>query len=341
MNRHIVRTAILCAVSGAMLLPGCRGGGAASATPPLGSPASAAGEGALPSSILVASFSGHEVLGYAPTAKGNVAPSLVIGGTKTGLGTPDNIALDSSDNIYTSVNGKMVAVFAAGAHGDARPIRRISGKNTGLSFPIGVAVDSQGYLYVADCGQGNVKVFAPGAHGNVAPIRAFGVSGGCTISEAVDSNDDLYVTTSDQAGHDAISEFSPEAQGNNLIKLIQESEIKGGVGIRSVAIDSHGNIYAGNLLAKDIRVFAPSASGPAKPIRTISGSQTHLGAATGLSLDASDKLYVTICQHCSEGSGTDSVLVFAAGAKGNVKPQAVIVGSKTKLASPTDLVFRR
>jgi hypothetical protein len=343
MNRHIVPS-LVCAAAlcGATLLSGCRGAGVTPASaPPLGSLAPASGEGALRSSILVASFSGHEVLGYAPTAKGNVAPSLVIGGTKTGLGTPDNIALDASDNMYTSVDGKIVAVFAAGAHGDARPIRRISGKNTGLSFPTGVAVDSQGYLYVADCGQGNVKVFAPKAHGNVAPIRVIGVSGGCTISEAVDSNDDLYVTTSDQAGHDAISEFSPQSQGNNRVKQIEESEIKGGVGIRSIAIDSHGNIYAGNLLAKDIRVFAPSASGTSKPIRTISGSQTHLGAPTGLSLDASDKLYVTICHYCSEGSGTDSVLVFAAGVKGNVKPQAVIVGSKTKLEAPTDLVFRR
>ncbi len=341
MNRHIVRTAIALAVSGAMLLAGCRSGGFASPTPPLGSPASMSREGALPSAILVANFSGHEILGYAPAAKGNVAPSRVIGGAKTGLGTPDNIALDSSDNIYTSVDGKIVAVFAAGAHGDARPIRRISGKNTGLSFPIGVAVDSKGYLYVADCGYGDVKVFAPGAHGNATPVRVIGLSGGCTISEAVDSSDDLYVTTSDQAGHDAIWEFSPESAGNNLIKQIEESEIKGGVGIRSIAIDSHGNIYAGNLLAKDIRVFAPSASGPSKPIRTIAGSQTHLGAPTGLSLDASDKLYVTICHYCSEGSGTDSVLVFAAGVKGNVKPEAVIVGSKTKLKAPTDLVFRR
>jgi sugar lactone lactonase YvrE len=101
-----------------------------------------------------------------------------IKGKKTGLGTPDNIALDSSDNIYTSINGKTIGVFAANAHGDARRIRQIGGSNTQLSFPIGVAVDSNGYLYVADCGDGNVKVFAPGAHGNVAPVHVIGLTSG-------------------------------------------------------------------------------------------------------------------------------------------------------------------
>jgi hypothetical protein len=122
--------------------------------------------------------------------------------------------------------------------------------------------------------------------------------------------------------------------------VIYEPEGKRGDSIRPVAIDSHGNIYAGNLLAKNIQVFAPSASGNSKPIRTIAGSKTHLGAPTGLSLDSSDNLYVTICQHCSHGSGTDSVLTFAAGANGNVKPEAVVTGTKTKLDAPTDLVVR-
>ncbi len=290
----------------------------------------------LPPSILVAAFSGHAVLSYPLSSNGNQAPSSVIKGKKTGLGTPDNIALDSSDNIYTSINGATIGVFAAAAHGNASPIRQIAGSNTQLSFPIGVAVDSNGYLYVADCGDGNVKVFAPGAGGDVAPVRVIGLSSGCTIAEAVDANDDLYVTS----GDNQISEFSPESQGNNLIKVIYEPQPKSGDSIRPVAIDSRGNIYAGNLLAKNIQVFAPSASGNSKPIRTIAGSKTYLGAPTGLALDSSDNLYVTICQHCSHGSGTDSVLIFAAGAHGNVKPQAVVTGTNTQLDAPTDLVVR-
>ncbi len=326
-------------LSSIVLLSGCGGGKVA---PPVISPglaglAQESRGNALPSSILVANFSGHRITGYPLTAHGSPAPSLVISGKHTGLGNPDNIALDSSDNIYTSIDGKTIGVFAASAHGNARRIRKISGSNTGLLFPIGVAVDSKGYLYVADCGYGNVKVFAPKANGNVAPVRVIGLTSGCTISEAVDSNDDLYVTS----GDNLISEFSPESQGNNLIREIQEPEHKHGDSIRSIAVDSHLNVYAGNLLAKDIQVFAPTASGPAKPIRTISGSQTHLGAPSGLALDSKDNLYVTVCHYCSHGSGIDSVLVFAAGAKGNVKPRSVITGKKTALDVPTDLVVRQ
>jgi DNA-binding beta-propeller fold protein YncE len=287
--------------------------------------------------ILVADFSGDSILGYPPKDNGNATPSIDIAGSKTGFGHVDNIAIDSSSRIYANVNDKYVAVFASNANGNVSPISKISGSNTQLSFPIGVAVDSKGYLYVADCGYGNVKVFKPGAHGNVAPIRVIGLTTGCTIEEAVDSKDDLYVTS----GDNVISEFSPYSEGNNLIKQIDEKEISGGVGIRSIAIDSQNNIYVGNLLEKDVLVYAPSASGPAIPIRKIAGSLTHLGAPSGLSIDGSDALYVTVCHYCHQGSGTDSVLVFAPKAKGNVKPRTVIQGKKTELFVPTDVVVRR
>lgn len=292
---------------------------------------------ALGALILVADFSGNAVLGYPLTAKGNQAPTVDINGNKTGLGHADNIALDSADHIFVSINDKTIGVYAANANGNAARIRTIAGSKTQLSFPIGITVDSKGYLYVADCGYGNVKVFAPGAHGNVAPSRVIGLTTGCTIGEAVDSADNLYVTS----GDNIVSKFSSYAQGNSLIKQIQESEQSGGIGIRSIALDSHSNIYVGNLLAKDVRVFAPSASGPAKPIRTIKGSRTRLGAPTGLSLDDLDKLYVTVCQYCHQGSGKDSVLIFAPKANGNATPHAVILGTKTELNAPTDLVVRK
>jgi 6-phosphogluconolactonase (cycloisomerase 2 family) len=332
MIRHV-------AVFGAILtLVGCSAGSQRSsmALPGLRQEAVAPRSPALAPMILVADFSGDAVLGFPIAAKGNPKPSVDIAGSKTGLGHADNIALDASKRIFVSIDDKTIGVYAATANGNVPRVRRIAGSKTGLSFPIGVTVDSKGYVYVADCGYGDVKVFKPGANGNVAPVRVIGLTTGCTIEEAVDSNDDLYVTS----GDNIITEFSSFGQGNNLIKQITEAEKSPGVGIRSVAIDSHGNIYAGNLLAKDIRVFAASASGPANPIRTIGGSRAHLGAPTGLALDTKDKLYVTVCRYCHQGSGSDSVLVFAAGAKGNVTPLAVIAGKNTKLNAPTDLTIR-
>lgn len=333
---RVLMSAALVAIG--LAAAGCRGDLSASPVPAtVAAPASVARPNGLNPLILVADFSGNAVLGFPLTAKGNAVPSVDINGSKTGLGHADNIALDSANHIYVTINDKTIGVYAASANGDARRIRSIAGSKTQLSFPIGVAVDSKGYLYVADCGYGNVKVFAPGAHGDAAPVRVIGLTTGCTIEEAVDANDNLYVTS----GDNIISEFSSYASGSNLIKEIQEAEQSGGIGIRSIAIDSQGNIYAGNLLARDIRVFAPDASGPANPIRTIKGSHTHMGAPTGLSLDASDKLYVTICQYCHQGSGKDSVLVFAARAKGNATPLAVIAGKNTELLAPTDLVIRK
>jgi sugar lactone lactonase YvrE len=103
----------------------------------------------------------------------------------------------------------------------ARTNGRIAGQNTQLSFPIGVAVDSNGYLYVADCGNGNVKVYAPGADRNTFPIRVIPLSSGCTIGLAIDANDRLYVTSSDQT-HNLISEYSSEPSGNTLLRTIDE-----------------------------------------------------------------------------------------------------------------------
>ena len=323
-------------VLSAIALTGCRAALTPSLAPQAASPQREARSKSLPSMILVGNYSGNSILGFPLSAKGNVAPSIDIEGTETGLGHADNVALDPSDRIYVSIDGKTIGAFPANGNGNVRRIRKIEGSNTGLLFPIGVALDSQGYLYVADCGYGDVKVYAPGANGNVSPVRTFSPLNNCTIELAVDANDNVYVTS----GESRISEFSSASQGNNPIKIIEEQSGKNGVGIRSIAIDGDGNIYAGNLRAHDIRVFAPSASGSAKPIRTIKGGKTHLGAATGLGLDSKNRLYVTVCQHCSEGSGKDSVLVFDAGAKGNVAPLAVIAGSKTKLDAPTDLVIR-
>src|SRR5580658_9559742 len=145
-------------LSGVVVLSGCRGNSVnpSAPSPGLTKPLHVGvRQRTVPPSILVADFSGHAILSYPLSSNGNQAPSSFIKGKKTGLGTPDNIALDSSDNIYTSINGKTIGVFAANAHGDARRIRQIGGSNTQLSFPIGVAVDSNGYLYVADCGDGN------------------------------------------------------------------------------------------------------------------------------------------------------------------------------------------
>jgi 6-phosphogluconolactonase (cycloisomerase 2 family) len=320
-------------------LAGCGNGGGGTSVPQVHSAARAGQEHhpSLQPAIVVASFSGAEILEYALDASGDQAPLSVIGGKKTKINHVDNVALDKSDHIYATINGSEVAIYGAGAHGDARPIGHIGGSNTTIVFPIGVAVDSSGFVYVADCGTGKIDVFEPNAQGNIAPLRQLSL-GTCVIELALDKNDHLYATSGDAT----ITEYAPAGQGNSVLRSINEDEQSGGISIRSIAVDSHGYIYAGNLLAKDIRVYDRSASGNAHAVRTISGSKTHLGAPTGLALDApDDNLYVTICEYCSNGSGKDSIVVFAPRANGNVKPKTVIMGTKTRLDAPTDLTIRQ
>jgi hypothetical protein len=287
--------------------------------------------------IVVGNFSGGDILEYALDANGDQAPMTDIGGKKTKIIHADNVALDTSDHIYATINGSELAIYAAGANGDVPPIGHIGGSNTTIIFPIGVAVDSNGFVYVADCGTGEIDVFEPGARGNIAPLRQLGL-GTCVIELALDKNDHLYAASGDAT----ITEYAPGQQGNSLLRTINEDEQSGGISIRSIAVDSHGYIYAGNLLSKDIRVYDRSASGNAHAVRTITGSKTHLGAPTGLALDKpNDNLYVTICEYCSHGSGKDSIVVFAPRANGNVKPQTVIAGTKTLLDAPTDLTIRQ
>jgi len=326
--------------AGILVLAGCRAGAAGSAIPPAqpeNRQAAHARPGALDPAIVVANFSGSDILEFALDAHGNQAPRTVISGKKTKIDHADNVALNKNDHIFATINGDEIAIYAANAHGDAAPIGKIAGSNTQITFPIGVAVDSNGFVYEGDCGTGKVNVFAPGTKGNVAPLRQISFAS-CVIELALDATDHLYVAS----GDNLISEYSPGNQGNSPLRTIDEKEATGGIFIRSIAVDSHGYIYAGNLGAHDIRVYARSASGYADPVRTIHGSQTRLGAPTGLALDKpSDNLYVTVCEHCSHGSGSDSILIFKPRADGNVKPTTVIAGAKTTLDAPTDLTLRQ
>lgn len=88
--------------------------------------------------------------------------------------------------------------------------------------------------------------------------------------------------------------------------------------------------YVANQNAQSITVYEPESSGNAAPVRTISGSNTGLGVSTS-SLPASmyrdplGQLYVT-----SFAGG--AVLIFEAGATGNVSPIRTISGPSTGLS---------
>jgi hypothetical protein len=114
---------------------------------------------------------------YAADSTGNVAPIRTIAGTRTELAGPQQLALDSSLNIYVAnsaySSGKgSLTVYAAGANGNVAPIETIEGSKTELDGADGITLDSSNNIHAANGGNNSVTVYAAGSNGNVAPINA-------------------------------------------------------------------------------------------------------------------------------------------------------------------------
>ncbi len=81
---------------------------------------------------------------YASGAKGDATPVQDITGSNTDFGLPDDLAVDSSGNIFVtdseSTLGPAVLEYASGANGDVAPSSSIVGSNTGFDEPEGVFV---------------------------------------------------------------------------------------------------------------------------------------------------------------------------------------------------------
>jgi hypothetical protein len=226
---------------------------------------------------------------YAAGEYGNVAPSQIIYGPPSGgvMILPDGTGFDSKDNIY--VAGYMtdsVSVYPFGTNGDPQPSRYISGSNTDLSGPSGISVTPKGRTYITNYLGRSVTVYAEGATGNVAPIQM--ISGSSTgiagpTGVGLDSKGNIYVSSeSETSGPDCcVTVYSKNATGNVApIRTISGSNT--GLDFPySIALDSKNNIYVvnyatGNSSSESITVYAAGANGNAKPIRTISGSNTGL-----------------------------------------------------------------
>ena len=298
----------------------------------------------LPSQVVhVPNFSGATITFYPLTANGNFTPSQSIDTTIAGMQHPDNIYEDPAGKIYASqaspsdernrspVVANEIAIFTPSGGGFTA--QTIIGESTGLSGPIGVAVDSSGRVYVANCGNGTITVYAAGATGNASPLSTRG-DFPCITDLEFDASQNLYVTL---PGDDTVEVYGPGPNGA-FLRLIHGTDTQLN-SPRPIAFDSAGNMYIGNNNDGKILVYAPGASGDAIPIRVITGGNTGLGNVTGLSFDASGRLYATVCPDCSGSGGgpAEQYVVFAPGANGNATPLQVVTGSNTGLNGPTDI----
>lgn len=297
---------------------------------------SAAAPGATAGSVYVVQQTGTgssaptstSILSFSGSSSGTVTPTTSIT-PPSGL-TINFVGTDGAGNIYasaattTSQVGEIL-VYSAGATGAATPARVLTGAATKIALPLQATADTSGQIYVADNLNG-ILVFAAGASGNVAPVRQINgalANLGILLGIAVDSSGNIYVADCCSSG--TVEVFSSSANGNVApIRTITGAATTIGAAI-GLAVDSSGNLYVGNNTGSSatngVAVFAPGANGNVAPIRTIAGSNSTLGTPDGLGVDAAGNIYVeNIPVFGPVYSNSPSIVVFAAGASGNVAP---------------------
>ena len=149
-----------------------------------------------------------------------------------------NIAIDSSGNIYATVNNAVIKYNSDGAL-----ISTWGSTGTGngqFSFPIGIALDKSGYIYVVDSENHRIQKFD--SDGNyVTKWGIFGVGNGAFKAPtgiAID-NDSVYVS---DMGNYRIQKF--DLSGNYISKFGErgtgQSQFNSSV---SVCVDASHNLY--------------------------------------------------------------------------------------------------
>jgi DNA-binding beta-propeller fold protein YncE len=290
--------------------------------------------------IYVAENLNNSVAVYATGASGNATPLQYIRGTRTKLNTVFDVAVDpNTGNIYVANEGNSsVTVYAAGATGNVKPVQTIIGASTGLDFPYGIALGpgSSPSIYVANHSANSITIYASSAKGDAAPTST--ISGSSTglngpAGLAVDASGNVYVpnVNTDTITVYAAGSINPGANNISPMATITSTSTckfnKGTIGPSinqpyQVALDSESNIYVANSNGPYcIAVFAPDASGSAKPIRTITGMATKLSSPDGVALDAGGNVYVA-------NTDTHHITVYPPAEIHNVKPIQTLGGRK-------------
>ena len=108
------------------------------------------------------------ILVFSGSANGSVAPIRTISGALTGLGSPMQIALDGSGNLYVlalnvTLLQSSILVFAPAATGNVAPARTLN------EAVLAIAVDHAGDLYTVS--YSGIAIYAPGASGRRTPVQ--------------------------------------------------------------------------------------------------------------------------------------------------------------------------
>ena len=238
---------------------------------------------------------------YPPGATGNTPPSAIY--SCVGLGEAKGLTYDDSSALYAMNfnpprNGSnSIFVFPAGSSsGCPAGTHIIVGEKTKLfGNPGGIAVwKHQIYAVTGAVDTSAILEFPDSANGNQRPARIItGKKTGFQIPEGitVDANGEILVADSYA---NTIDIFAADAHGNAAPVRIISGSRTGLFEPQGVAISKDGRIFVvngsnnTNVQGDSITVYAPKASGNAKPIQTIPGGngypQSEIGNPTAIAL---------------------------------------------------------
>lgn len=242
---------------------------------------------------------GFQILEFASGWNAASLPQRTISGSATTLSKPEAFAVDPlGDTFVADAALQAILMFSPGAQGDIAPARTIAGSQTGLGASIeSLTTSSLDDVYAASGLY--VLGFDPSQNGNVQPTRTIG--GRATgldqpVSLSFLSNGNLYVGTTKGVGslYPQIETFTGLETGD----MAPLSEV-GGLTSQitapvAIAFDAEGYLYVANSPGcsnvftlsgpPGILVFPPGDVGDKPPVSVISGSNTHLGCITGISV---------------------------------------------------------
>jgi DNA-binding beta-propeller fold protein YncE len=275
--------------------------------------------------------------------------------------TFNGIAVDAGNNlvIMSDENRKSVLTYdrAKGSRSSAitPPLRQIIGPQTQVGYISGVELDpSRREIYIVNNDiEDRIVVFDYDSNGDLKPKRRLYVPHQTWGISLNPSQDQVAVSVQQL---DLVAFYRREASnleaplriiGGPHTGLADPHGLRWNAGHHEIVIANHGNYSVipaysaydaattdtsisagGQFRPPSLTVFADSATGDAKPLRTIQGSRTQLNWPMGIDIDTTrDEIAVA-------NNGDNSVLVFQRTAEGDVTPARIIRGGRTGISSP-------
>jgi hypothetical protein len=257
-----------------------------------------------------------EIMVFDAGASGAATPiDIYTGGTPGTFDYPDYIAVNDQGQLFVEADDYSIEVYSADATSGDLPAQYITTHMTSETWSEGIAADHAGNIYLDDDNVDleQIDVFAAGATGNAVPSRSI-------TSTATNSFTILLGITSDSAGNIMVANYHYE---DDPFREVRPASTHRNPHLRhdpqasfhSKTAKAHPNTTLPGAPTA-IFVFAAGASGAATPTSTLSGSSTTVNEPDYLATDALDNIYYSDYE-----GGTVTLMMFPAGATGNVAPK--------------------